>query len=1134
MRSRFRLTICSLLVGALALPAFGQENTAPESVQQDTDSAIERLIYVPYRKLRDVFQNQDASAVLPYKEYLRLLEAMMQPKSGARIDAVITESAYTAEVAGDLARIAVRMQVLVTGDPWVRVPVTFGDAAIGRVTADRGQVLLQGTGDGKYALLFSEAGEHTVTMELVSRVRTSPEGRSLALTIPRVGITTFELKIPKADQTVTLTPTQITEQIPAEGELTHIRANIGSTAGIVAAWTPRASARPQMDLLTSVSNALQVRIDEGLLHRSATMTFNVLRGEMSELTFVIPASDRLLDVTSAGNQIRRYSTTKEANRQVVKVELLAATEKNVVLEVHTEQTLPEEDIPLGGIANDGTVHGIHALNVVRESGQLSVTSSDDLSLNVIRQDRVTRTAQSGNSVSWRFYGSDMDVAVAAETIEPRIIAQQIARYSITEDNQLRLTSRFTYQIERAGIFEVRIRVPGGLNVENVVGPAVADFNVADGILTVTLSDKKTGAINVDVVARRDFAEANTAATPLPFLAAEGAFRESGNVLIDAPPAVEVITEEGSVTGLFPADHLFPQQTGQTGTQRLLSAWSYNRQPVAMSVSLRRKPARMTALVTTQVNVQPRVTTVETELRYVVENAGVDTFRVDVPEEFADAIRITSPSPIKQQTRSAEATDGWVTWSVVLQKKIQGQAILNVSYDVTPPDDAGDADAADADDSESAETTTLQPLRAASAGENADIAPVQVQGEVAIRKDQSLAVSAEAEGEDIETIDVRELSAAAPEASIAYRYFRQDGRISITATRYPVHPVVETVVARAGVEVVLGRDSTATYLCRYVIRSSERQRLRIDLPADAEVLDQLVNGTRISLTPTDPQAGSNEWDSFFANVGTAISGGAADQAFLLTLHFRAGVPNADPDPFEGYRGSQRLVLPRIGGASSGVVVQQLRTVIWVPRDFALIGHPEQFVRENESVFDNAWPLRLTRPDGAAQLESWLNHPAAGVTDFPREGHSYVYASLGSPEDITVRWWNMPFSVWVISGAVFLIGFVLRKTPWENKLTVLLVTAFASVLYGLEDLETVMQSLYAGVYGLIAVAILWVLYAVGRSKPPAAQPPDSPSQNGSNEPPAPPSPQPPPPAPAVVPPPGAIDAAKKMAQGGQSDE
>ncbi|MFK7821820.1 MAG: hypothetical protein AB8G99_24185, partial [Planctomycetaceae bacterium] len=792
------------------------------------------------------------------------------------------------------------------------------------------------------------------------------------------------------------------------------------------------------------------------------------------------------------------------------------------LEIHTEQTLAEGEIQIGGIAADGTVNGIHALGVVRESGELQVTSSKNLSVNILKQDRVTRTSQSSNGFAWRFYGSDMQVAVAASAIEPRVLATQTAQYRITDDNELRLRSRFSYRVERAGIFELSLVVPEGLTLDNVVGPHVSDFNIADGTLTVTLSAKRMGKIDIVIDGRMDFAAATEAPKALPFLRANEVARETGRIAIMSPPAIEVVTDEDSVTGLFPDDTISGQQSRRAG-----SSWTYNKTPIGMSASLRRKPPRLTSLATTTIDVQPKVITVQTLLEFDIQNAGIDTFRFSVPEAFGDSLRITSDEAIKQRTRE-DAVDGWVTWTVVMQQKAQTTAVLNVEYDLTtkPNDAEADAEPAAENDAASETESQVEPIRVLSAGQDAEIEPVQIKGEVAITKDNSLSVSAEPTGEDIETIDVRELGVANSEATIAFRYFSQDTGLTLKSVKYAIKSVVETVVNRAAIEVQLGHDPVATYLCRYLITSSERQRLQIDLPANAELLDQSVDGTRISLTPINEGVNTNGWESFYANFGTAVSGAGANQSFLLAIQFRASVAGTDEEPFNDYRGSQLIRIPRIGGEEASVVVQELRTAVWVPKDYALVGQPAKFTRNHESWLANSWPLRLVRTDGRKQLDEWVGSKSSGMVDFPRKGHSYVYTSMGRTDELNVRWWNMPFSVWIISGAIFLIGFVLRKTPWENKLTFILIFAFVAVLYALQDQETVMQSLYAGAYGIVAVLILWTIYALRR-------PDKTDAPSGGSPPPPPSDPTPPQPEPTPVPaaavavsqPPGVVDSTNK---------
>lgn len=354
-----------LLLGLCVFPmasAIAQE-TEPEANASETAAAVdgeegaedpwERLIYLPYKNLKQVFENQGASVVLPYLEYLKMWEKVAGDPDGARpaaIPAVVTRSTYSAEVAKDVARVTAKLTVQVLDKPWVRIPLSFGKAAVGELKSENEKILLQGIGNGSYVLLIGEKGEHEITIELLARVHTSPDGRHFELNCPNVGITTLELSVPESDQTIVIEPAAIQTPITAEGNVTRVKANLGSTNQIIARWNPRESLKPEMELLASVANSTHVTVDEGLIHTVAQLKYEILRGETEQLRIAVPLGHRILDVTAPNAKIRGWKTKVEAKRQMVTVELLSATESDVVIEVHTERTADASAFDAAGIS----------------------------------------------------------------------------------------------------------------------------------------------------------------------------------------------------------------------------------------------------------------------------------------------------------------------------------------------------------------------------------------------------------------------------------------------------------------------------------------------------------------------------------------------------------------------------------------------------------------------------------------------------------------------------------------------------------------------------------------------------------------------------------------------------------------
>lgn len=169
MSRAFSLPLALALLLLLTTSVGGQETPAATATQDPPETPTagglaekwDRLIYVPFKELTKVFDNQNASVVLPYAEYMDLLKKALeaQSKVTASQDVVLSSSTWTASVEKDLARITVELKMnVLKADGWASLPLTFGTAAIGKVEPDDGSVLLKGTGQGQYELLIKGAG----------------------------------------------------------------------------------------------------------------------------------------------------------------------------------------------------------------------------------------------------------------------------------------------------------------------------------------------------------------------------------------------------------------------------------------------------------------------------------------------------------------------------------------------------------------------------------------------------------------------------------------------------------------------------------------------------------------------------------------------------------------------------------------------------------------------------------------------------------------------------------------------------------------------------------------------------------------------------------------------------------------
>ncbi len=1130
MRAGRWLQAIIVAVASGTLPLFAQEN---DSTADSAPAApAERTVYVPYSNLKGAFDQLGAGVLVPYSDWLEMRRAL-EGGAGERpaVDAVITKAAYRAQIEKDIARITAELTINVLGEPWVEVPIRFGEAAVGALEGND-NVLLRGTGDGAYSLLLGEAGEQTVTLELVARVNTSPDGREFTFDVPPVGITSLDVVIPEPDQTVEITPRLV--GLPVEDEAagqTHVSASLGSTGRIQVRWHPRVSMKPEMDLLTSVTNLTQVTVADGLVHTDAWLLFDILRGELNELRIVVPADHRILDVASP-SKVRGWRAEEANGEQVVTVEFLSAVEKQVTVEVHTERKLPGDTFPVAGRPEEGATNGIHALDAVRESGQVVLRSSPDLVLTLVEQQGVVRIEagqideriRSDGGMGFKFYSPQFTLTASAKPVEPRIVVDHTANVILRED-EVRLEAALNYSVERAGVFQLVLNVPEELIIDDVQCPQMKEFNFDEAArtLTIVLSEKTQGAIGVSVKGHRTFdAGADVAQLTLPLLEPQSAERETGAVYLYARESIEVVTTDADVVAAQP----LPAPPGlQMGDAVLTAAWSFTRRPVTIPVTTKRKAARLNVDVATTVNVQPQSAEVTTLLDYHIQFAGIDTFQFQAPEAVSPLLQIevvstdaTTPG-IKQKTPSDPA-DGWVTWTVVMQRDVIGLLRLSATYDIKSADtgDAGADEAADGPATDELAVSLLQPLAAPASGGRPEVPVSRIRGEAAIQHEPALSVTATAAGGDVEPIDPRELTLLPQTGTLAYRYFKQpdDGavQLTLTRTRHEIQEVVETVVRKALVEIINGEDGTAIYRVRMRVKSTERQRLLIDMPARLELLGVYVDGRNVKLERAGLSDDESAIEPFYVPVTRTKP---VDEEFLLTFEFRWQV-NPYPGESDFLRGRIALPLPVLGGTDSPAAVQELRVAVWVPREYALVGEPDNFVVEREPrVFSTL--TNTTSQLNDAELDGWIGGGDTTLAPAKKGLVGYVYSNLGGERRLSVVWWNRLWMTVIVSGAIAIIAWVLGRTTWENKLWVLLMAGFILSLVAIWDADRAAHALSAARFGLAFLIGWWLISAFfgARNRTPQTVQISGAGATAVTA-----------TTPAVVPPPGAIDELKRRAE------
>ncbi len=353
------------------------------------------------------------------------------------------------------------------------------------------------------------------------------------------------------------------------------------------------------------------------------------------------------------------------------------------------------------------------------------------------------------------------------------------------------------------------------------------------------------------------------------------------------------------------------------------------------------------------------------MTFEIQNAGIDTFRIAVPEAVANDVRFRTMSnghTIQQRDKAAQADNGWVTWTLVLQDEATGTVQIGVDWDVkltkaeavaVPAAAPAAGVAAVSNEAPVADQSlTVEPPRALApfADDQANrrrVALTSTIGEIRLLRHESLSITADSQGETTEAIDVRELTFMEQDGYLAYRYFSQPASATIKIRKHEIHEVAATVVSRAAIEVVTERQSLAAYRARFRITSSERQRLRVDLPIGADLQAPMLNDQKTTIEKATDVRAADQFEAYYVNISRETT---SDQEFLLTLQYRCPIVGEAERPYSGRGSPQILRLPQIGEATGSTVVQQVKVAIWAPDDVVFVGDPDLWSQEGSSSFN----------------------------------------------------------------------------------------------------------------------------------------------------------------------------------------
>ena len=705
-------------------------DTAPPPVREES-------IYIPYAKLREVFEKEGRGVFLPYDKFMDLWKAARDKtatpaEAKPPVDSLITEVEAKAAVSKDVVTVTATLKIEILKEGWNEVPLRLSDVALTKATLDGEPArILFDAAAGGHKLLVEKKGKDPKSYSLVlvfAKAYTKAPGQNtVSFESPAAPVSRWEVHIPESGVKVNVHPLLAATEIPPAAkpavgaaapaaEETVVLAFVGAAPTVRLDWTPKAEGAKGLEALASVRVQQRTDVEEGVTRTRAILSYEISRAELGRLEIEVPADQKVVNVFDPNVREWSVATTTTGDVQKVSVQLFEPAKATQGLTVELEKFASDAVM-------DVRVPAIKALGVGRQQGFVVVRVAEGLRAEAAERSGLAQVDESelpGDlrskwDFAYRYAAVPYVLALKVEKVQPRITADSLVEAHLATD-KLTMNLTAVYTIERAGVFRLEVDVPEGFDVRSVrgatvpgVAPAQVDSHHLEGEkkthVVVSLSRKAIGKVALEVQLERALHEPDlltptgkTAAIALviPRVTPASVERESGRLVVYAPESLVVNPTKSdglrSVTFQEAVDLVSGQRAAQTPVERAVLSFAYTQEPVTVALSAERRKPYVTARQLLVARLDSGVVKYESTLFYEVQYSGVKTLRLDVPKDLAGDLRITTTGirhqPLEDQASLKDLAPGYEAWSLAGETEFMGHVTVNLAWEHKEKFDVG--------------------------------------------------------------------------------------------------------------------------------------------------------------------------------------------------------------------------------------------------------------------------------------------------------------------------------------------------------------------------------------------------------------------------------------------------------------
>jgi len=1071
---------------------------AAQEPPRGAESIKEESIYIPYKKLREVFEKEGRVVFMPYDKFLELwrerLERTPIPELiRPPVDALITEISNVATVSKDVVTVSSVLKIEVLKEGWTEVPLRLQDAAITKATLDMRPARIVLDKAQGYRLLVEKQGKppqsFTLNLEFARAYTKNPGQNSVSFETPQAPVSRWEVRIPEEGVKVNIYPLLAATQVPgaAGAKETVVLAFVGAAPTVRIDWTPKAEGARGLEALSSVKVEQQMDIEEGVTRTRAELAYAISRAQLPSLVVEVPADQKIVNVFDPN--VREWSVETAGAVQKITAQLFepARTSQNLTIELQkfAAEGTQTVGMPLVRAVGVGRQQGLVVVRVA--PGLRAEATSRSGLLQVDASELPPRLAGVAWHFSYRYAALPFELTLTVEKIEPYIEADSLVEVHL-QPEELILDMLTVYDVQRAGVFRLELDIPSGYEVRHVLGSSTGkatavqvDTHHLEGPnkthLVVNLSRKAMGKVGVAVRLYKRLAEPDlltptgkSASIPLvlPQVTPASVARRTGRAIVYAPESLRV--NPGETKGLrsisFAEAVADMRSTQNPSVERPVLAFAYTDEPTSLTLAAERRKPQVTARTLLVARLEPGVVKYNVTLFYDILYSGVKSLRLDVPTDLASDIRITTPGvryqAMEGTERPANLTEGCVAWKLTGETEFLGQAQIRLEWE--------------------------KKIEKLDVGKSVDIDMPRLKsmdvdrawGQIVLVKAETIDVTPSKISDSLRPIDPGTdlMSGASVTGAALALEFHEDWSLTVTATRYELQEIKRTSIERALVRMVVTRGKVTSVQAIYRMRS-QRQRLEVELPENV-LFD--TEPLRINARPVTLEQGGTKKN----RVAVPLIGLNPDAPFLLELRYTVSGAGL------------LLVCPAFPEEPA---VQKVQLSVYLPKERAYLGSIGPWTDELVWWRTGIFSFRPVAIRDDESLIAWvtegMNLDTAFLRNFETDGDHYLFSTLRplAPPKGSLRIVALHKDALMVLVAVIVIGAGVLLTPQGFRKRALAVGAAVVALVLLAVFfPTLTRQFTSGwlIAWIIIVLVVWVLWylLVTRPRKPEGGPPREP--------------------------------------------